>query len=562
MYDYFWPGYEDSAPLGHNTVSLLTEVASVKIATAINVPAGELRGIGRGLPEYRRQINFPNPWPGGRWTLADILDYDLSAVQGLLQAAAAYREPLVQGFYDMGRRAVDAGGRGGPFAFIFPSDQRDPSAAQKLEELLLQGGVEIHRALEPFRADGDPYPAGTDVVLLAQPYRAYVKTLLERQDYPRTPGRGAAGRERPYDATGWTLPAQMGVDVRTIARTFEPPAMSRLATATIPAARVWADRKPTYYLVDASGNGGALAANRLAAAGLATDWLTSAFDVRGFTYAPGSLVVAAARAAPAVVDSIAAKLGLRVDGLTGKPPSTIRPLVRARIGLYRPWGENVDEGWTRWLLEQYEFPYASVRDAQIRAGNLRALFDAIVLPSEQPGRIAAGYPTGVVPAEYSGGLGDAGARALKAFVEAGGTLISLDQASDYVVEALGLPLRDLTREQQDSAFFCPGSLVRLELDPAQPLAYGMGTRAAGFFAFSSAYEPLPNADVSTPARYGSNDLLVSGWLEGGEAIAGRAAVVQVNVGAGRAVLLGFPVQHRGQSLATFRLLFNALLTAR
>ena len=167
------------------------------------------------------------------------------------------------------------------------------------------------------------------------------------------------------------------------------------------------------------GNGGAIAANRLLAAGLAPAWLTGEVDARGFKYGPGSLVVAAARTAPPVLQKIAAELGLRVDGLTGKPPAGTRPLARARVGLYKPWVENIDEGWTRWLLEQYEFPYKSITDADVRAGNLRAQFDVIILPSQPPERIVAGHSQDVVPAEYAGGLGDAGGRALKAFVESG-----------------------------------------------------------------------------------------------------------------------------------------------
>ncbi len=213
MYDYYWPGYEDSAPLGHNTVCLLTEVASVRIASPLTVAAAELQGGQKGLPEYRPQINFPDPWPGGRWTLRDIVDYDLSAVNGLLKAVALYREPIVQNFYDMGRRAIETGRRGGPFAFLVPPRQHDVHATAKLRELLLAGQIEIQRAVEPFRADGRPYPAGTDIVFMAQPFRAYVKTLLERQDYPARRDQPGRRLERPYDVTGWTLPLQMGVDV-------------------------------------------------------------------------------------------------------------------------------------------------------------------------------------------------------------------------------------------------------------------------------------------------------------------------------------------------------------
>jgi hypothetical protein len=562
FYDYFWPGYEDSAPLGHNTVCLLTEAASVKIASPVTVSPADLRAGERGLTLDRPQVNFPDPWPGGRWTLRDIVDYDLSAVAGLLRAASLYREQIVDNFYEMGAKAVAAGARGGPFAFIVRPDQRDRVATKKLEELLIEGGVEVYRALEPFRADGDPYPSGTDVILLAQPYRAYVKTLLERQRYPGPTGV-AGGGASSYDAVGWTLPAQMGVDVITIERTFEPPAMSRVTDAAVQPARAWADRTPSFYVLDAHGVAGAIAANRLLAAGLAPQWLTSDLDVRGVKYPTGSLVVVAsktAKAAPMVLQRLASELGLRSDGLSGKPPTTVRPVARSRIALYRPWTENVDEGWTRWVLEQFEFQVTSIDDATVRAGNLRATFDVIILPSESAAQIRSGRPSDVVPAQYAGGLGDPGATAIKAFVDGGGTLVALDQAGEFAIAALGLPVRDVTRDPSSAGFSCPGSLVRLDVDPGNPLAYGLDATVAGFFGSSSAFD-VENPGAAVAARYVNRDLLVSGWIEHEEVIAGRAAVVRIPAGSGNVVLLGFPVQHRGQSYATFRLLFNALLTS-
>jgi hypothetical protein len=573
MYDYYWPGYEDSAPLGHNTVCLLTEVASARVASPITLKANELRAGQRGLPEYRPQINFPDPWPGGTWKLRDIVDYDLSAVRGLLQAVSAYRETIVSNFYEMGRRAVDLGRQGGPFAFIIPEEQHDKRAAAKLEELLLQGAVEIHRALEPFRADGEPYPAGVDIILLAQPHRAYVKTLLERQVYPARRATPDDPPERPYDVAGWTLPQQMGVDVRLIERTFQPPAMSRLSTAAIAPARVWAERRPDFYVIDGRGNGAAVAANRLTKGGGAVSWASRPLDAGGVRHPAGAIVVPYFKGVEPIVAAIAAELGLRVDGAKGKPPADARPIGRARIALYKPWVESTDEGWTRWILEQHEFRFASIVDAEVRAGNLRAAYDVIVLPSVPSDRLITGHPAGAVPPEYVGGLGEAGVAALRAFVEAGGTLVCLDQAGGLAIEAFALPLRDVAHAE-GTKFFCPGSILRLQLDAEQPLGFGMTSDTAGFFAFSSAYETTsidastghggsaPGSPVRTIARYAERDLLLSGWLEGEEVIAGRSAVVEVGVGAGRVVLLGFRVQHRGQSLATFRLLFNALLSSR
>jgi hypothetical protein len=563
MFDYYWPGYEDSTPLGHNTVCLLTEAAGAKVATPIVVNATDLRGSGRGLPEYRAQTNFPDPWPGGKWTLRDIVDYNLSAVEGLLYGVAAYREALVQNFFDMGRRAVEAGRRGGPFAYIIPPEQHDPYAAARLEELLLRGAVEIYRAIEPFRADGEPYQVGTDIILMSQPYRAYVKTLLERQVYPRrTPAAGATARpddERPYDVAGWTLPAQMGVTVTTIERSFEPPSMQRLTTAAALPASVWGERRPGFYVVDARGVAGAIAANRLMAAGQKPAFTSTPLDAGGFQYAVGSLVVPYSREAEPVVARIASDLGLRVDGVRGRPPSTARPIGQSRVALYKPWVENTDEGWTRWLLEQYEFRLASLVDADVQAGNLRAHFDAIILPSAAPDRLRNGHPTELMPAPYAGGLGERGIAALKAFVEAGGTLVCLDQSCGVAIEGFGLPVRDVAKASE--GLFVPGSLVRVETDAAHPLAMGSLRTTAGFFSFSSAYDSTTGAPLTTAARYGTGDILISGWADGTDAIAGRSAVAEVPLGTGRVVLLGFRVQHRAQSLATFRFLFNAIFTS-
>ncbi|HNV01694.1 MAG TPA: M14 family metallopeptidase [Vicinamibacterales bacterium] len=558
MFDYFWPGYEDSAPLGRNTVCLLTEAASARLASPIEVAAKELRGGGRGLPEYAPQINFPNPWPGGTWRLRDIVDYNLAAMRGLLSAVARYRGEILANFHAMGRRAIARGAAEPPFAFAIPPDQHDPAAAAALVNLLADGGVEVHQASEAFAVGQTEYPAGTVFVLMAQPFRAYAKTLLEVQRYPvrKLPGGGAP--ERPYDVAGWTLPYQMGVRVDRIDRPFDAPLLSRVDRVRPPVAWPFGYTSADYFLVDARGTAGALAASRLLAAGLRVEWSSGPVTQDGYKYGPGTLVVRPVSAARAHVERLAREAGMRVFGARGRPPATL-PLRLARTALYRPWNDAIDEGWTRWLLEQYEVPFATLRDAEARAGRLRASFDVIVLPGIAAERLVDGNRKGSVPDEYAGGLGAAGVAALKAFVQEGGTLVCLAGSGQLAIDALALPIKNVARGLSADRFFCPGSLIRLDVDASQPLGFGMLEKNAAFFSSDSAYEIAQGAPgVRVAARYAAKDLLLSGWLEGEQVLAGRPAVVEARAGAGRAVLIGFRAQHRGQSLATFRFLFNAI----
>jgi hypothetical protein len=559
MYDYYWPGYEDSAPLGRNTVCLLTEVASARLASPMEVAAKELRGATRGLAQYAPQINFPNPWPGGTWRLSDIVDYNLDAMRGLLRGAARYKDELLLNFHAMGRRSIERGTKEGPYAFAIPPDQHDPAAANRLINLLAEGGVEVQQVSEPFKLGDTVYPVGTAFVMMAQPFRAYAKSLLEVQQYPARRLAGSSAPERPYDVAGWTLPFQMGVRVDRIEKPFEAPIISRIDRATTSPAWPLGYPRPDYYLVDARGTAGALAANRLIAAGLRVEWTSARVTQDGYAYLPGTLVVRPAIEARAHIEKLARELGMRVFGARGRVPATT-PVGAARVGLYRPWNDAIDEGWTRWLFEQYELPFKTVRDAEIRAGGLRAAFDVIVLPGIAAQRLVDGNRKGSLPDEYVGGLGDAGVAALKAFVEAGGTLVCLDSSAQLAIDALKLPVKNVVSGLPADQFFCPGSLVKLDIDAAEPVGFGMQPQNAAFFSFSSAWEAAPGPALRIVARYGAKDILMSGWLEGEQVIAGKAAVVEAKSGAGRVVLIGFRAQHRGQSLATFRLLFNAVLT--
>jgi hypothetical protein len=258
------------------------------------------------------------------------------------------------------------------------------------------------------------------------------------------------------------------------------------------------------------------------------------------------------------------------DAAAGGPASVLpgarAPRRETRVGLYKSHVPSMDEGWTRWIFERYKLNYRSLRDDEVRAGNLRAKYDSIVLPDQSPRSILEGYRKGSMPEELTGGLGKEGVKALREFVEQGGTLVALNAASNFAIEQLNLPVRDVTADLRRTEFYCPGSILRTVLDTAHPLAAGMPREAVAWVEDSPVFEiksdPLALVRVKIVARYPeSGTPLLSGWLLGEEKIRGRAALVEAGLGEGRVYLFGFRPQYRAQSLATYPLLFNAIAGA-
>ena len=524
-YDLWWHGGARSTPYRHNMVGLLTEAASVKIATPITQDTAKLRGHPRGLPKYERRMNFPNPWPGGTWRLRDIVEYELIAAEALVRMTSQQREQYVRNFVRLGRRQLALGAGESPRAYVIPAGQHDPYAAAKLADVLRLGGVELHETTRATTVAGERIPVGSFVVPMAQPYRAHAKDLLEPQRFPRMEQYPGGPPERPYDVAGWTLPMQMGV--RVLALDAGVPATRPLGARALPACGRTMDRRNT---------------------------------------------------------GCYAGLAKRVSARSSRAARGGLPARMPRVALYKPWTANMDEGWTRWLLEEFAFPYTTVTDSTIKAGGLRGRFDAVIVPDMSLRDARDGMRADQVPAEYAGGLGDAGLAQLRAFVEGGGTLVTLDHAAELATAALGVDVRriavpsradDRARPAADRdgaaarpasnavPLYAPGSIFRVLVDSRHPVAAGMPDSAAVYFTNSTTFDVAPSSRARVIARYPTapGEVLMSGYLQGGEAIAGKAAAVEAPVGRGRVVMFGFRPQYRGQSYGTFRMLFNALLTS-
>jgi hypothetical protein len=230
----------------------------------------------------------------------------------------------------------------------------------------------------------------------------------------------------------------------------------------------------------------------------------------------------------------------------------------SRIALYKSYVPAIDEGWTRWLLEDFHFPYQSVRNPDIEAGNLREHFDVIVFPDQPASQIVGGYEPGTMPQEYTGGLNPKAAANLRTFAEQGGTLVFLNRSANYAVEHLHLDLKNVVAGVPNRDFYSPGSLLNATLDTHSPLAFGLPENLAIWSEESPAWEVPAGTKDKVIVRYPADHLLASGWLLGESYIKDRAALVEVPIGQGRAILFGFRPQYRAQSYQTFKLFFNSL----
>ncbi|MGZ8377909.1 MAG: M14 family metallopeptidase [Gemmatirosa sp.] len=577
-YDLWWHGGARSTPTRHNMVGLLTEAASVRIATPITQKQEELTGHPRGLPRYEQKVNFPNPWPGGTWRLRDIMDYELIAAEALVRMLGQQRDQYVRNFAQLGRKQVRLGEAGGPWAYVIPATQRDPGAAARLVEVLRIGGVEVERATAAFTANGKSYPAGSHLVKMAQPYRAHAKDLLEVQRFPKMERYPGGPQERPYDVAGWTLPFQFGVAVDEVAQRFEV-AASPVREVDVTTLRDRCGAAPSggaqYRVLDARDTRSYAVAMSALARGVPVRIAQAPVAMAGgATAAAGSFVLERA-------DDAAARACTEGGAVATLPAGrTLRSAPR--VGLYKPWTGNMDEGWTRWVFDQHKVAYTSVPDSVMRAGNLRARFDVLVVSDMALREAERGLAATAAPAQYTGGLGAPGTAALKAFVEAGGTLLLFDRAAELATGPLGLQVRRIAaggrggeagggadadsvrvggapREQ----LYAPGSVLRTLVDTSHPIAAGMSDTTAVYFTNSTTLDVSQARGARVLARYPERgeDILMSGFLTGASQIAGKAAAAEVPLGQGRVVMFGFRPQYRGQSLATFKMLFNAILTS-
>jgi hypothetical protein len=535
-YDTWWHGGLRTAPYYHNSIGILTEAASVAIATPLNVKREQLRSSTRGLPDpLVPATNFPAVWQGGPWHMRDILNMEMITTRTVLEEAALHREEVIRNFVGAATRAIEAGKTDAPYAYIVPKAQHDWQTAARMINILIQQGVEVHQAKSDFTMDGKKYGEGSYVILLAQPYRANVKCLFEAQKYPDRRIYPGGPAEPPYDVAGWTLPMQMGVDYVEATQRFDAK-IERLETAE--GVLKTAERgdssqavRALFYLMPDANNAYTFVNDLVKSRNrIAITRVKEPVKIERQTYPAGSFVIELnphAKGAKGATPQLTTrelqeiedmrkqivKYGIvyslkyikknkgnaKIEASNTEP----EPLTLPRLALYRSWLPSMDEGWTRWVLEQFGFQYKNIADAEVRGGNLKERFDVIILPDQSAQQIIAGNRAGSYPPEFTGGIGEAGVENLRRFVEAGGVLICLDSASELAMKQFNLPVKNVLDELRRDQFYAPGAIFRAAVDSSHPIAYGMPAEADLYFVSGArraqAAEPDSSPGIS-PAR--------------------------------------------------------------
>ena len=544
----------------HNIAGMLTESASASYATPLFVHPEQLRGGQRGLPDYDAQSNMPNPWPGGWWRLRDIVEQQKIAAWAIQDLAARNKETVLWNGYLKSRRQMQRGADGSPKAYVIPATQHDPLTMKTMINTLLKSDIEIQQSDDDFSVEGSNYKAGSFIVSLAQPKMGLVRNLLGRTLYPDNDWtRTRDGTPlRPYDTATHTMAEVMGVRVDAIDTPLDD--LQQVEDPLSLSGKVLADS--SLHGLDGNLNASFKAVNLL------LDERVSVLRVDESSpgLKQGDFIVADDPVLPAVAELT----GVDFKALSGAPEKGSHALERKRVGMYQRYrGGNMDEGWTRFVLEQFAFPYASLYDSDIRKGRLRSKYDVIILPHDSKAMITgeeedqpADYPPPDYPPQYVSGLGDDGAEALRDFVEEGGTIVALGDASEFAIETFKLRVRNVLQDLDSKAFFSPGSTLKVTFENAHPLAYGMPDQGLILFWSNAAFEVLEsrrNDKYSTVARYIDRDILQSGWLIGEQHLAKKAAMLTAQVGKGQVVLYGFRPQHRAQTHGTYKLFFNTLM---
>ena len=552
-FDNWYAGFTDWAGVFRGEISFFTETALYRYATPRLYTVDEFP---KEYQDLRPLAMYTTPWEGGWWRLRDAVDYMVGGSMSVLDLAAKNHETLLYNRYQTARDNIHR--TEPPFAYVISDHQADVPEAGLLAQKMIDNGLDVYQTKSGFHANGVEYPAGSWVIPMDQPFSPMAKELMERQVYPdAATGETAAGAHLPYDITGWTLPLQMGVSADAVSDPLpqtQRALMTKVDRVQLPSAQV--SGEGATFVVSHKPNAAFLLVNAALAQGgsvsLASEPVKTAEGME-----KGAFVISGL--GHSAVSDLATKFSVAAVAIPSAPAHVV-PIKKARIGLYRPWTASIDEGWTRWILENYNYDAKSIYNADMRSAGLRNRYDVIILPDMSSNQLMNGFHVGSVPGQYAGGIEQDGLNNLRDFVQSGGTLVAFNQAASSLIPLLSLPVKNVLQGIGNDKFYCAGSLLRVEMQHSDlPINFGVPQSPVVMFERGPAFETLPGFKGAVLAKYAKEtDPLESGMIIHSEVLHDKISALQLSYGRGRILLYGFKPQQRGQAHGTYRYLFNAL----
>jgi len=568
LYDDYWPGSTETC-IWNNVIGFLTEGASANIATPVFIEENELSVTGKGLSEYKKSINFPEPWKGGWWRLGDLVNYEITSTQSILRTATANKNEILSFRNKMCRSEVEKGKNQPPYFYILPLAQHDQSEMAALVNLLMEQGINVYTLKNDVRVDRQIFSKGSVIIPLAQPYRSFIKEVMERQKFPVRHYFIGAEVMKPYDIASWSLPLHRGVESAEISEKIDG-VENQLQPVTSPY-RISAPRPEKYWAArfPVTNNESFKAAFTAKSRGLDVSRLNN-----------GDFLIIRDNGKASRLDEMIDRLLISPVFIENETDWPLKAFTVPRIALVETMMQDIDAGWTRFIFDTYSIPYKTIRPGDFEKTLFSKDFDVVVFPGDTKSVLMEGrfesdgqpIPTNYPP-EATKGMGKKGMARLMDFIGNGGTVISWGASTELFTGLLTMkagdttqdfrfPVNDISKTLLKDGLFCPGSLVKLTLVKDHPLTAGMGETANVFFNGSPVFTTsMPNysMDRRVIAKFPEEEILQSGYCEKPEKLANKSSIVWLRKDKGQVVLFGFDPIFRASVQGTYKLLFNALL---
>ena len=578
LFDDYWPGSTETC-IWKNVIGMLTEGASAKLATPIYIEPTELKVDGKGLSEYKKSINMPLPWEGGWWRLSDLIRYEITSTMSILKTASLHREDILRFRNEICVKEIEKGRQSPPYYYICPQEQHDKSELVHLVNLLMEHGVNVYKLSTDRQILRTNYSEGSIVIPLAQPFRAFIKEVLEKQEYPVRHYTPNGEIIKPYDITSWSLPLHFGVkadEINTQSEIIES-SLTRI-TGTF---HLLGTPPESYsgIVLPVENNESFKVVFKALSSGIEVERLSKDMTGNDSKFSKGSFVIRQTDKNRDKLNNILSDITVSPAYLAAMPEFSSVKLVMPGIALVETNFHDMDAGWTRFVLDQYNIPFTVVKPGDFSATKFTEKFDVIIFPDVTKSVLMEGkyksedeYYITDYPPEFTKGIGKEGMKNLMTFIDGGGLIISWGQSvnlfegnltitNEKDTEEFRLPFSDISDDLRKNGLYCPGSLVKMQIIEDHPVTLGM-EKEIGIFSrarpvFSTS---VPRFDMDrrvigfTPEK----DILVSGYIEKDEMLGNKAVMLWMKKGKGQFVFFGFNPQFRASTHVSYKLLFNAL----